>query len=58
MWNTALAINSVLWTLAATFFIYSIGASILLWTPKPLEVSFIVGLILTGSEVVIAFFLE
>jgi hypothetical protein len=58
MWGSILLINSVLWALASTFFIFSIGASILWWTAKPVEIGFILGLILTGTEVLFGFFAE
>ena len=31
MWNTILAINSVIWVFTSVYFIYSVGASILLF---------------------------
>jgi hypothetical protein len=58
MWKIVLLINSILWAIAATFFVYSVGASILYWTFRPVEVAFVIALILSGSQVVFGFFAD
>ena len=52
MWNTALSVNSVLWIIASTFFIYAIGNAILTLTWKELLISFIFAAGLTITQIV------
>lgn len=58
IWATALVVNSLLWSIAAAFFIYTVGVSILLWNAKPFVIGFIIAGILTFSEVVVGILSE
>lgn len=58
LWAGVLVINSILWTAASLFFVYTVGASILFWNAKPVMVGFIIAGILTFSEVIIGILSE
>ena len=54
MWSTAIAVNTVLLSLALIYFIYAIFAAILTFAFKELEISFIVVILLTLSEIALS----
>jgi len=51
MWSTILLINSIIFALASTYLVYSIGAAILLLDWKPFVITLIVCIFLGFSEV-------
>lgn len=54
MWNILITINSVFFCIASVFFIYSIGAALILGEWKQLLLAFLVLVFLGITEVVLA----
>lgn len=55
MWENILLVNSILWCIAAGFLVYAVGASVFFLSYRPLEVAFIIFMILSGTETILAF---
>ena len=54
MWNTALNINSILWSIAGVYMVYTAGLAILHLEWKQFAIALIIALAFTGMEVVFA----
>jgi len=54
MWGILLTVNSVLWALAATYFVYSIGTAILTWSGKQFLLGLVIFVFFSIAEIVIA----
>ncbi len=54
MWGTILLVNSVLWVLAATYFVYSLGTAIIMWSWKQFLIALLVFVLLSVAEIVLA----
>lgn len=52
MWNIVLTINSLCWSIAFGYFIYSIGASIFMATWRPLEIGIFLVILISLSELI------
>ncbi|OGG53474.1 hypothetical protein A3H16_01855 [Candidatus Kaiserbacteria bacterium RIFCSPLOWO2_12_FULL_53_8] len=54
MWGTILNINSILWALSGTYFVYSTGIAILTWSGKQFLLGLLVFVFFSLAEVALA----
>lgn len=54
MWGTILQVNSILWVIAGIYFIYSIGAAILIPSWKQFLLGLLIFVFFTLAEVALA----
>jgi len=50
MWNVLLTVNSVLLTIASTYFVYALGTAVVTWTWKGALSAFIIFVVLWISQ--------
>ncbi len=54
MWSTILLVNSVLWSIGAVYFVYSIGMAIITWSWKQFVLGLVIFAFLSIAEIVLA----